>query len=310
MAVDNDDDVLSTTAPTGGAASWRVSHFPAALVGGNTEGGETSITCRSTRLCLIWGPTLPGILVATRPGAGAGAWRSNLAGGNAIQALSCPSAQRCVAIDYSDDVLTSTDPGAGARAQWKVTARHIDQSALTRQAHAGVTALSCPSAKLCVAVDGAGQAVITTDPSGPAAAWRIADIDPPSMAEGEPPLAGVSCPSAQLCVAVDQYDDIATSTRPTAGARAWTLNGPTSAGLNLPYSAVSCASTTLCAVAGVSGVGNGDDDVLVSRDPTSRRASWEGAAVDHGAIQSISCPTASLCVAGDGRGEVIVGRRR
>jgi hypothetical protein len=54
--------------------------------------------------------------------------------------------------------------------------------------------LSCPSPSLCVAGDGAGHILVSTNPAG---RWRAA-IGGQAHA-----IHGVSCPSSALCVAVD-----------------------------------------------------------------------------------------------------------
>jgi hypothetical protein len=115
--------------------------------------------------------------------------------------------------------------------------------------------MSCPSARRCVAVDSTGRAAICTG-----GRWPVVDIDPPSMAEGQPPLVSVSCPSRHLCVAVDQYDNVLTSTDATGGRRARHLIGPGSGGLNLPFDGLSCASS-LC-------VADGDREVAAVACPT------------------------------------------
>src|SRR5947199_8113364 len=56
-------------------------------------------------------------------------------------------------------------------------------------------AVSCPSVKLCVAVDDGGGVVVSRHPGGPPSSWRVVYF------RGAMTL-GVSCPSARLCVAV------------------------------------------------------------------------------------------------------------
>src|SRR5581483_6109801 len=98
----------------------------------------------------------------------------------------------------------------------------------------------------CAAVDGEGQVLTTTNPSGGDGAWAIAPIDgqltdPRSLGEL---VTAISCPSASLCVAVDNIGNVITSTNPTGGASAWTVTSVDSPNALL---AVSCpASTTFC----------------------------------------------------------------
>ena len=74
-------------------------------------------------------------------------------------------------------------------------------------------AVSCPSRSFCVAVDGSGGVLTSTNPTGGRAAWRLAKID------GRRVLNSVSCPSRALCVAVDGSGGVLTSTNPTGVGR-------------------------------------------------------------------------------------------
>jgi hypothetical protein len=69
----------------------------------------------------------------------------------------------------------------------------------------GLSGVSCPSAALCVAVDGAGNVLTATSPTGGSAAWTITNVDGPTA------LASVSCPSVSLCVAVDSVGRVFSS---------------------------------------------------------------------------------------------------
>jgi hypothetical protein len=64
--------------------------------------------------------------------------------------------------------------------------------------------VSCSSATSCVAVDGNGNVVTTTNPTGGASAWTTSD------AAGSADMTAVACPSASLCVAVDYGGDVIT----------------------------------------------------------------------------------------------------
>ncbi len=150
-----------------------------------------------------------------------------------------------------------------------------------------LTAVSCPSASLCVAGETGGHVVTSANPTGGAGAWTVAQAG----ASGTT-INGVSCPSASLCVAVDSAGNVVTSTNPTGGAGAWTSADIAGAAV---LSAVSCASTTLCVAVDFSG------NVVTSTNPTGGAGAWT---VTHvGApgtgFTGVSCPSASLCVAVD-----------
>jgi len=130
------------TADPGRAASWkRVAH------------PRFDVTCLPRRGCvgLPDGPFLgtAGPDLATAAGA-RGPWRlTAIDPGQEITGLACPSANRCVAVDQTGHVLTSTDPTGGAGA-WRVV--DVDPN--------GLVSLSCPSVALCVAVDGNSSVLV------------------------------------------------------------------------------------------------------------------------------------------------------
>jgi hypothetical protein len=156
----------------------------------------------------------------------------------------------------------------------------------------GLTAVSCASPKLCVAVDESGFALTTTNPK--AKRWSK-----PFRIDSGPnaPLTGISCPSTKLCLAVDSAGNVIASKHPTGGSKAWshplhvdTATAPdgSAAGLN----GISCPSTTLCvAVDGASPA-----NAVVSTTPTLGTATWKTAAVG-GLLTSVSCASTTLCVA-------------
>ena len=81
----------------------------------------------------------------------------------------------------------------------------------------GLNSLSCASTTLCVATDGSGNVVSTTNPTGGAGAWSTADVD------GSTGLNTVACASAtQICVAADYNGNIVESSSAASGAASWT----------------------------------------------------------------------------------------
>jgi hypothetical protein len=62
--------------------------------------------------------------------------------------------------------------------------------------------VSCPTVSFCVAVDGVGNVLTSTQPTGGAAAWSAVNVDTSSG------LTAVSCASPSLCVAVDNAGDV------------------------------------------------------------------------------------------------------
>src|SRR4051812_25660902 len=74
-----------------------------------------------------------------------------------------------------------------------------------------VVAAACPARNLCVALDGQGNAYVSSDPAGGPDAWSVSAID-----HGAEP-ADVSCPSVSLCVAVDDAGNVLTTHDPLSG---------------------------------------------------------------------------------------------
>jgi hypothetical protein len=84
-----------------------------------------------------------------------------------ISGESCPSANLCVAVTVTGDVLTSTDPTEGASA-WTVS--DADDAI-------GIDALSCVGSDLCVAVDTEGDVLTSTDPgTSGVGSWTITPV--------------------------------------------------------------------------------------------------------------------------------------
>ncbi len=186
-----------------------------------------------------------------------------------------------------------------------------------------LSAVSCPSEGLCVAVNGEGDAFSSADPTSPTPSWDTSAVDAgtaglntvscapagPCAAvdhlgdvlvssapgsspwshttlKGAPVLTGVSCPSASLCVAVDEAGEVWTSTSPGTGSWA-----PTEFGAEHRWTAVSCSSPSLCAAVDAEGA------VISSENPTGGRGAWHEQTVGAGGLLAVSCASSSLCVA-------------
>jgi hypothetical protein len=154
----------------------------------------------------------------------------------------------------------------------------------------GITALSCVSTSLCVAVDDAGRDFSTTTPA--TGGWTA----PVQIHAGALNLSGVSCPSTTLCVATDRHGNAYVTATPTVNS--WTeepaIDGTTA------INALSCPSTTLCVAVDNTG------DVLTSTAPGT--PPWTPQAHVDGTtpINAISCPSTSLCVAVTSGGTALV----
>ena len=198
-----------------------------------------------------------------------------------------------------------------------------------------IAAISCPTASLCVAGDASGNVITSTNPTGGAGAWHLADVDATNG------VFALSCPSAGFCAAGDSAGLVATTSAPTGGVAAWKVSSPINSsnkiyGLSCPspalcvagddsgsavtstnpaggtwsaaplptnghsLNAVSCPSTTFCATVDAAG------DVFTTADPPGGPSAWARANVDGGAfVYGVSCPSSALCVAVDDTGRVL-----
>jgi hypothetical protein len=146
------------------------------------------------------------------------------------------------------------------------------------------------------AVSGSGASVVSglvVNPRG-FAAWHLTRF----RTIGGTALLGISCPLVSLCAAVDTAGDVLTSNNPTGGPAAWSSSSPN---YYAPFTAISCPTAQFCAAT----AGN---EVFTSTDPTSGEAAWKVSSIDtrSGWLQAISCPSSSLCVAGDDIGNLVV----
>jgi len=146
----------------------------------------------------------------------------------------------------------------------------------------GLNAVSCASSSLCVAVEGAGSILTSTDPLEDPSSWATPYSDPNEY------LTAVSCPSTLLCEAVARGGDLVTSTDPTDESSTWTAStpGPDLNGTIQQDDAISCApNTTTCVFGGLDGLA------------TLGRTGWQAVTFPGILITGLSCPSLSLCVA-------------
>jgi hypothetical protein len=171
-----------------------------------------------------------------------------------------------------------------------------------------LTGLSCPASSLCLAVDSAGQLLVSTKPQGARAAWKPADV---RLGSGVS-ITGISCASARLCVAIDSTGDVISSTHPAA-RKSWTIRrvddgGAYTNGTNL--TGISCPSRSLCVAVDESG------NAISSTNPAGSAPVWTAHPIDNGTdyecyhyggtgpacvpgLTAVSCPSTGYCAAID-----------
>jgi hypothetical protein len=265
--------VVLSTNPAGGARTWRTSGQL------STHPWPVALTCASARLCVA--TSGDSVLSTPHPAAGAAAWRSiELEQGyNPLTAIACPSDQLCIGLDAASNLITSSAPSASATA-WNVAPLAFESQ------FSPMPSLACPSVSWCAATTSSGLLITSADPSN-AGAWS------PSAPV---PLFDVSCPTVTFCASSDYGGAIHISANPSSGAATWSSQ---QLGANPqceqqyctddPLTAVSCPSTNLCATM--------DTQYLwVSTNPGSADAAWTKSSLPN-LVQSLYCPTDSLCLA-------------
>jgi hypothetical protein len=212
-----------------------------------------------------------------------------------MRSISCPDPTLCVAVDDDGDVIASTNPTGGA-AVWSVT--HVPA---TRH----LTAVSCPTRRLCVATaigNHGGTLLVSNHPDGGPHSWSVL------TGISRHGFQSVSCASVRLCVATDLGGYVTTATRPLGGRQAWTVahvdeeQSNRAVGFIIP--AVACPSTTFCLAL---------DDVgkaLWSTRPAGGADAWTVQRRPDGtaAFRGIDCPSPRLCVAIDEHALVAIRR--
>jgi hypothetical protein len=202
-----------------------------------------------------------------------------------MASVSCSSPSFCAAVDNGSNAFTFNGTS------WS-PARVIDPG------HE-LSTVSCPSASFCAAVD-YGPDVVTFNGNS----WSTPlVIDPGSY------LQAVSCASARFCVAIDRRGN------------AFTFNGSTwstpvnadpdglsmgEGGISWPV--VSCPASNFCAV-----VDGGGGNVVTFNGSTWTAPVTVDSEAAHSStgpvlifLMSVSCPSATFCVAGDSAGDAFV----
>jgi hypothetical protein len=265
------------------------------------------------------GGLLAALAIALAAPAAAATWQpaqlSGLAGKSYVLAASCPSSSLCVASGTNNMIASSTNPTGGSAAwdpvfvgegPWPNSSTWPNQEISGLQ----IQGISCPSTHLCVAVMNKGFIYSTTNPSGPASAWKSVEIGEPGGRNVH--LVGVSCPTTTLCLAVaekrigggsggdtsENYAKVLVSTNPTGGASDWRtfeLSEP------FNFGAISCPRADLCIAVGQEG------GIAFTAKPQGGASDWHvlGAPAGPGGMQAIGCVSTILCVTGNKSGNLI-----
>ena len=204
VAVDGVGDVVTSTAPAGGATGWTVFHadngieFECYHYGGSGPSCQpvlVGVSCASGSLCVAVDDA-GNVINSTAPGSGSSAWGGaspdvSVPAAYSFNGISCPSLFLCAAVDgYAEEVVT-----------WNPTASPLTRTAASVDENgSGLGGVWCSFPSLCFAFGWDGRLYESTDPSGGATAWSVTYVDAGSGPYG---VTGVSCPSLAVCVAVD-----------------------------------------------------------------------------------------------------------
>lgn len=289
-----------STNPTGGAGAWS-------FVSSNAVGVLHGPSCPSTTLCVA--PSRTGIIgnrggsitTTTEPTV-SGSWSepAEIDHEGVILEVTCPSETLCVAINENGEVFHSTNPTGGAAAWSGPVALAQRPVRSTGFQYIEETSVTCASATLCVAFDRRGNVVTSTNPTGNASAWSAQ-----AWVDGANAVFDISCTPSALCVAVGETGSIVTSTTAKAKASAWT--GPTTVDGTHGIYGVSCIGTGPCIAVDAAG------NAITASNPTGGAGAWAVAHIDsttegfgkQSALEDVSCPSASLCVAADNDGNIV-----
>lgn len=168
----------------------------------------------------------------------------------------------------------------------------------------GFTAIACPSAEICIAVDQAGNAF--NYDGNPTASEEEAIPFAANWSKSEPidphvSLISLTCPTDYFCAALDRDGRVVTRTMGLWGP-------PEAVGANFQLDALSCGSPTSCIAVGNEYVGVVPAGLWEGKAIEFNGASWGSPKrVDSygewgGHLSSLSCPSTSFCVAVGGVG--------
>ncbi len=206
-------------------------------------------------------------------------------------AISCPSRTLCLAFNDAGRVFVSQNPAAGGRSFHKVRGLDIPTN-LGFSTSLQLFNVACPSTHLCLTATH-GTLVYTTNPTGGASAWHRDTLDP----SVDNHIDSIACRTAHFCVALDNNTGggsigasamTFTSANPAGGATAWVAGAPLQ---NVNSAGLSCLSTGFCVV----GTDSSIEWISNVSDPMATWQFMMGSGP--GAIDSVSCPSARLCLA-------------
>jgi len=273
------------TARAGAAPAWG-----AAAHLSHSQAGEdpTSVSCPSARFCVaVLESGYAAVYDGTRWSQPTGLSSSAGEPGS----VSCPTVSFCMAVDARDSSAFLFNGST-----WSSAPRINDPVSDTQM---GMASVSCSSPSFCAAVDNGSNAFTFNGTS-----WSPATaIDPGNE------LSTVSCPSASFCAAVGYGPNVL-----TFNGSAWSApvnadpNGLTMGEGGIFWPVVSCPASDFCAA--VDGAGGNvvtfDGSTWTAPVTVDSKAAKSVSGPVLMFLMSVSCRSATFCVAGDSTGDVFV----
>jgi hypothetical protein len=260
----------ATSVSATSAATWTSWHGPGPKP-------SEAVSCPSPTLCVF--------AIGEVSGGGGDVYRTQALGGtfltsfkpaHGVGAISCPSTSFCVsAAEGSGFIRWSTNPSG---ILWSAVV--IGTGAMK--------GVSCLSSSFCAVVDDSGNVRVATTASGvkETAGWTATNVNGPTA------LQDVACVSTTTCLAVDGGDEVLRLALGPSGEA--TVSRQEVEGAD-ELIAVTCTGTT-CAVA--------DRDGAISSSMNAG-VDWTLRYSEGAAMNSVSCVSTSLCVAGAGNGDIV-----
>lgn len=305
VVADASGHVFTSTSPTSRTSSWAASD-----IDGSTP--LSSISCPSKSLCVA-SDSAGDVLTSSNPAGGSSAWQVGSIG-IGLTDISCPSIYLCVAVGRGD-IAVSTNPGGGA-STWTfrsgvdgTVGPECGKYGPDEGCSGSLTSVDCASVSYCVALDTWGATLESSDPAASATAWSGSNGAWGGGAGGGADIDALACPSTGLCVGACQVGvglngaECPGSTYDDGDVVVWDRSHP--AALPQAFTAVSsgqlsgvwCQSASLCFASDDAG------QLFESTSPASPSATWSvdatapAAADGYDPIDSVSCSSASTCVA-------------
>ena len=259
--------------------------------------GLTAAACTTTPAAKA--PAVPSVLGQPK-GVPAVVGQPAPAGTGQLDAVTCAGPTHCWAVgalgpSSATGTTTSVPPAAATVIDATIDGgKTWTAQSLTLNPAPALTAVSCPSVRLCMAAglstSGTAGVVVTTGDGG--ASWSQAAVP-----TGAIDVSGVVCASPTDCTAIATDGTTFWSARSTDFGQTWEREGDLPAGL-LDASNLSCALGAACLVTGYTATtaGHGQGAIAISTDGGS---TWTAAVVPAGTglLQDAICATTSSCLA-------------